>query len=134
MQREIHLHGDRIYHAACLYMRVKFGPTTPRQKPGRSTRLVKTGTLCLYCGFNPSNLSIQPSSVVNFGKGATTGWHKHETDQILVITSGNGIVANETEELDVAVGDVVQILSGENHWHGATKDSSMGHITITGTG
>ncbi len=58
MQREIHLHGDRIYHAACLYMRVKFGPTTPRQKPGRRTRLVKTGTLCLYCGFTASNLAI----------------------------------------------------------------------------
>ena len=72
------------------------------------------------------------SSVVNFGKGSTTGWHTHQTDQILVITSGNGIVANETEELEVAVGDVVQILPGENHWHGATKDSYMGHITITG--
>ncbi len=72
------------------------------------------------------------SSVVNFGKGATTGWHKHETDQILVITSGNGLVANETEQVEVAVGDIVQILAGENHWHGATKDSSMGHVTITG--
>ena len=72
------------------------------------------------------------SSVVNFGKGATTGWHKHETDQILVITSGNGLVANETEQVEVAVGDIVQILAGENHWHGATKNSCMGHITITG--
>jgi quercetin dioxygenase-like cupin family protein len=72
------------------------------------------------------------SSVVNFGKGATTGWHTHKTDQILVVTSGNGIVANETEQVHVAVGDVVHILAGENHWHGATKDSIMGHITITG--
>jgi quercetin dioxygenase-like cupin family protein len=72
------------------------------------------------------------SSVVNFGKGATTGWHTHQTDQILVITYGNGMVANKTEELEVAVGDVIQILAGENHWHGATKDSYMAHITITG--
>ena len=72
------------------------------------------------------------SSVVNFGKGATTGWHKHETDQILVISSGNGSVANETEQVEVAVGDVVQVLAGENHWHGATHTSNMGHITITG--
>ena len=72
------------------------------------------------------------SSVVNFGKGATTGWHRHDTDQILVITSGNGIVANEHESHDVSVGDVVQILAGENHWHGATANSYMGHITITG--
>lgn len=72
------------------------------------------------------------SSVVNFGKGATTGWHRHATDQLLVITSGNGIVANEQESHEVAVGDVVQVLAGENHWHGATADSTMGHITITG--
>ncbi len=68
--------------------------------------------------------------VVTFGKGASTGWHTHDSDQILVITAGNGIVANESEELDVAVGDVVQILPGENHWHGATKDSTMSHLSV----
>ena len=73
-------------------------------------------------------------SVVNFQKGATTGWHTHPTDQILVITTGNGIVANEHEQLEVAVGDVVQILPGENHWHGAAADSYMAHITIVGVG
>ncbi len=72
------------------------------------------------------------ASVVNFDKGATTGWHTHTTDQILVITLGNGYVANEHEQLEVAVGDVVQILPGENHWHGAAADSYMSHITITG--
>ena len=71
------------------------------------------------------------SSVVNFERGATTGWHRHSSDQLLVITGGNGIVANEHGEAHVAVGDVVQILAGENHWHGATKDSYMSHITIT---
>ena len=71
------------------------------------------------------------SSVVNFERGATTGWHVHTSDQILVITAGVGMVANETEEREVAVGDVVQILAGENHWHGAKKESYMSHITIT---
>lgn len=71
------------------------------------------------------------ASVVNFERGATTGWHRHSSDQLLVITAGNGIVANENEEVEVAVGDVVQILSGENHWHGAKKESYMSHITIT---
>ena len=71
------------------------------------------------------------SSVVNFELGATTGWHKHTSDQILVITAGAGIVANEQEEREVVVGDVVHILEGENHWHGAKKESYMSHITIT---
>src|SRR5262245_59348564 len=34
-------------------------------------------------------------SVVNFSAGATTGWHAHTCDQILVVTAGTGIVANE---------------------------------------
>ena len=70
-------------------------------------------------------------SVVNFHRGATTGWHAHSSDQILVITSGVGIVANENEEREVTVGDVVHISAGERHWHGAKKESYMSHITIT---
>ena len=71
------------------------------------------------------------SSVVNFERGATTGWHTHESDQILVVTSGVGTVANETEKQEINVGDVVHILKGENHWHGARSESYMSHITIT---
>lgn len=73
-------------------------------------------------------------SIVNFSRGATTGVHVHTSDQILVITSGNGIVSNEHEEHQVGVGDVVHIKAGEKHVHGATKDSYMGHITITMAG
>src|SRR5438105_5038802 len=47
-------------------------------------------------------------NVVNFSAGATTGWHVHDCDQILVVTAGKGIVANETEQREIAVGDVVQ--------------------------
>jgi quercetin dioxygenase-like cupin family protein len=71
------------------------------------------------------------ASIVNFQKGAQTGWHRHSSDQILVITTGNGIVADETHEVEVGVGDVVQIMAGENHWHGASANGYMGHITIT---
>ena len=71
------------------------------------------------------------SSVVNFQKGATTGWHTHKSDQILVVTAGVGLVANEHEQLEIAVGDVVHVLMGENHWHGAKAESCMSHITIT---
>jgi len=73
-------------------------------------------------------------SVVNFAKGATTGWHIHDSDQILVVTHGNGLVATGTEEWEITVGDVVHIKAGENHWHGAKADTVMGHITITPVG
>ena len=73
-------------------------------------------------------------NVVSFSKGATTGWHVHDCDQILVVTAGRGVVANETEQRDIAVGDVVHIKAGERHWHGATPDTTMSHITVTAAG
>ena len=74
-------------------------------------------------------------SVVNFSQGCTTGWHTHTCDQILVVTSGAGMVAVEGgTPQPINVGDVVHIKAGERHWHGATKGSTMGHITITAVG
>jgi quercetin dioxygenase-like cupin family protein len=73
-------------------------------------------------------------NVVNFGAGATTGWHTHDCDQILVVTAGRGIVATEREEREIVAGDVVHIKAGERHWHGATADSAMAHITVTTVG
>ena len=70
-------------------------------------------------------------SVVNFTMGSTTGWHTHDCDQILVVVHGSGMVAIETEEKEINVGDVVHIKAGENHWHGAKADTVMGHITVT---
>ena len=73
-------------------------------------------------------------SVVNFTNGSTTGWHVHDCDQILVVTSGAGIVATEEEEIEITVGDVVHIKAGEKHWHGAKADTTLGHITVTAVG
>lgn len=73
-------------------------------------------------------------SVVNFERGATTGWHQHDCDQILVVTAGEGTVATEQEEQAIRAGDVVHIKAGEKHWHGATAHTPMSHITITAAG
>lgn len=70
-------------------------------------------------------------SIVNFSLGATTGWHTHTCDQILVVTAGAGKVATEQAEHPITVGDVVHIKAGEKHWHGANKDTTLSHITIT---
>ena len=50
---------------------------------------------------------------------------------MLVVTAGIGIVADESHQQEITVGDVVHVLQGENHWHGGTADSYMSHITIT---
>jgi quercetin dioxygenase-like cupin family protein len=82
----------------------------------------------------PGDSANYNCSVVNFSQGCTTGWHTHTCDQILVVTSGSGMVATEHEKREINVGDVVHIKAGERHWHGAKADTTMGHITITALG
>ncbi len=55
-------------------------------------------------------------NVVNFRAGATTGWHVHDCDQILVVTAGKGIAASEQGEREITVGDVVHIKAGEQYF------------------
>ncbi len=73
-------------------------------------------------------------NVVNFGQGVRNKFHAHDGEQILVVTSGRGIIATETEEKVITVGDVVLIPAGEKHWHGATKGSEFSHIYVTRSG
>ena len=68
--------------------------------------------------------------VVHFNPGAVNVFHTHTFDQILYVTDGEGIVATEKEETVVTPGTVIHIPAGENHWHGATKDSAFSHIAI----
>ena len=69
--------------------------------------------------------------IVNFSRGSKNKFHAHTSDQVLIITSGIGIVATEQEEREVTTGDIVHIPAGEKHWHGARKESYMSHITVT---
>ena len=73
-------------------------------------------------------------NIVNFGKGVKTKLHAHDTEQILIVTAGTGIVATEEEKRVVTVGDIIFIPSGEKHWHGATDGSEFSHIFIIGAG
>ncbi len=67
---------------------------------------------------------------VYFSAGARTRPHIHEQDQVLHIIEGRGIVANEDEKHFVLAGDVITIPAGIWHWHGATRNSAMAHISI----
>lgn len=67
---------------------------------------------------------------VTFENGARNRWHWHTTEQVLIVTSGNGIVANDSEELHVTAGDVVLIQAEERHWHGAEDGASMTHLSV----
>lgn len=69
---------------------------------------------------------------VHFTNGGRNRLHTHTTDQILVITAGEGIVATRAEERSVAPGDIAYIPAGEPHWHGARPGKDMTHLAING--
>jgi quercetin dioxygenase-like cupin family protein len=70
-------------------------------------------------------------NIINFGKGVRNKFHAHDCEQILIVTAGKGIVATETEERSVTVGDIILIPAGEKHWHGSGGDSDLSHIFVT---
>lgn len=68
--------------------------------------------------------------MVKFAPGARNKLHTHSTEQILVVTEGRGIVATKDQEHIVKPGMIAFISPGEEHWHGATNDSSFAHLSI----
>jgi quercetin dioxygenase-like cupin family protein len=73
-------------------------------------------------------------AIVNFSAGARNKMHTHSSDQVLFVTAGNGIIATQTHQEVITVGDVVHISAEEQHWHGATRDSAFSHIALTAKG
>jgi len=69
-------------------------------------------------------------NIVAFDAGTRTKSHTHSCDQILIITEGTGVVANDNESLIVSEGDVIVIPAGDNHWHGAPDATPMAHINV----
>ena len=69
-------------------------------------------------------------TVVNFGKGMRNKFHAHDSEQILIVIAGEGIVATKSEEHTVSIGDVIFIPAGEAHWHGATSNAEFSHIFL----
>jgi 4-carboxymuconolactone decarboxylase len=69
-------------------------------------------------------------AVVNFSAGARNKMHIHSSDQVLFVTAGKGIIATETRQEIISVGDVAHIPAEEKHWHGATRSTAMTHFAI----
>ena len=111
--------------------------------PARSNTRVVPLVLPASSLFTSDDVSRQPlapssddfnCSIVNFGTGVKNKFHVHESDQILIVTEGKGIVVTESVESELVVGEVVFAPAGEKHWHGAVPGSTFSHITITRKG
>jgi quercetin dioxygenase-like cupin family protein len=93
-----------------------------------------TGEVSRQVPFDASEMNSVNFGIVSFSAGSRNKFHKHTSDQILVITEGTGVVATDGEERIVNAGDVILIPAGENHWHGAPHNTPMAHITIQAKG
>ena len=72
---------------------------------------------------------------VTFEPGCRNNWHIHEADkgggQILICVAGRGYYqewGKEPQELHP--GDVINIMPGVKHWHGAAPDSWFSHLAV----
>ena len=69
---------------------------------------------------------------VTFEPGGKTNWHTHPAGQILLVTDGKGYYQEKGKPARaITKGDVIAIPSHIEHWHGASRDSSLTHIAIT---
>ncbi len=71
------------------------------------------------------------ASVVGFGHGVRNKFHTHTSDQLLIVTHGQGVFATEGEQVEIEPGDVIFSPGGEKHWHGADGEHDFAHITVT---
>jgi quercetin dioxygenase-like cupin family protein len=80
-------------------------------------------------GAGDSTVSV---AAVHFTPGARTAWHTHAGGQHLYVTDGVGLVQTRGEDIEtIRPGDVMYTPDGEWHWHGATAEHHMTHLSIT---
>jgi quercetin dioxygenase-like cupin family protein len=71
------------------------------------------------------------ATTVTFVPGARTVWHKHDMRQVLVVTTGLGILQIKGEKAQaLRPGDVATVQPGVAHWHGASENSLFAHISL----
>jgi quercetin dioxygenase-like cupin family protein len=71
------------------------------------------------------------ASVVRFAPGARNAWHVHAVGQTLHVLDGIGrIQARGGKVLEIRSGDTIVTPPGEWHWHGASPEHFMTHLTV----
>lgn len=106
---------------------VRSGSQPSRQGPSEHF----TGAVRVDSLFSAKAPGHVGGALVTFEPGARTAWHTHPLGQILIVTSGTGLVQRWGDQVqEIHQGDVVWIPPGQKHWHGAAPNSSMAHIAI----
>ncbi len=92
-----------------------------------------TGDVQVDLMFPDNETAHYSGARVTFQPGARTAWHLHPAGQHLVVTAGVGLTGTRDGTiLQFNAGDVIWCPAGIDHWHGATPDSPMTHVALTG--
>jgi quercetin dioxygenase-like cupin family protein len=70
------------------------------------------------------------AALVVFKPGQKTHLHFHESDQILYIIAGKGVVGTEKEQHLATPGKVFVTPKGQKHFQAATEDSSFTFLYV----
>ena len=90
-----------------------------------------SGTVYIDPIATPSEASRISASSVHFAPGARTAWHAHPNGQTIFITEGIARVQCRGGPLEeINTGERVFFEPGEDHWHGATPNRFMTHLSL----
>lgn len=83
--------------------------------------------------FKPTAEAPYSVSYVTFEPGARTYWHTHPAGQRLVVMSGLGLTGTEDGKVwEIRPGDAIWCPPNVRHWHGASSNTAMTHMALTG--
>lgn len=101
------------------------------QPSGKGSAEYFTGAVRIDPLFEAKAPGRAGGATVTFEPGARTAWHSHPLGQTLLVTAGCGWAQRWGGPIEeIRPGDVVSILPGEKHWHGASPTTAMTHIAI----
>jgi len=92
-----------------------------------------TGEVQIDMLFPANDKAPYSGGKVTFQPGARTAWHLHPAGQHLIVTSGVGFTGTRDGKIiRFKAGDTIWCPPDIDHWHGATPDSPMSHVALTG--
>ena len=104
----------------------------PKQPTAKGPDKTFTGDVwvdAIANGEEPSRVRV---NLVRFSPGARSAWHSHALGQTLHVTEGAGLAQSRGGDIiKIRAGDVIYTPADEEHWHGATPDDFMTHLSIT---
>lgn len=93
-----------------------------------------TGDVQVEMLFPANETAHFSGAYVTFQPGARTAWHSHPAGQHMIVVSGTALTGTRDGKIiRFKAGETVWCPPGIDHWHGATGDSTMTHLVITGS-